>query len=262
MRGEVAAELVAGLFGLAMLALFLAVTSAVLLGETAGVDAWLLRALRQVEEPAAIVGPRWVRDVAVTITTLGNNLTLLAAALTGLAWLFFRGDRRAQLVLLVVSIGGLLLNLALKLGIDRPRPAVVPWLSSADAWSFPSGHAMMTMVIFLALAVLIGRGIKDARIRYILVAVAVTGSLATGATRVMLGVHYPSDVFAGWLLALGWCAACWLWDRRGREGRFAGTGRGGRGGRGEPYTKGGGSPDWLGLLRLAMTVGLGMGGSP
>lgn len=235
-------ELMARVFGLAMLALFLAVLTAVLLGETDGVDAWVLRALREAEAPGTVIGPGWIRALSVTITALGDNLTLLAFTLTGLAWLLFRGDRRAQRLLLIASLGGLLIILAVKIGVGRDRPDVVPWLAAADAWSFPSGHAMMTMVIFLALAVTIGRGIQEKRLRHILIAAAVLLSLATGVTRAVLGVHYPSDVLAGWLLGLAWCTACWLWDARGisaGEAGSAGAYRGEYGAAGNRIRRGG-----------------------
>ena len=206
--------LVAMLVLTASLALFLAVLTAMIMGETQGLDEGALLALRAAGDSGHIAGPSWLTGLVLALTTLGNDLTLTAFVLLGAAWFLFRGDRRALNMILIVGIGGLLLMLALKFGIGRPRPDLVPRLVDVAAGSFPSGHAMMTMAIFLALAVLVGRGWKSRRARNLAVAGVVTLSIAVGATRMFVGVHYPSDVLAGWLIGLAWAAACWLIDAR------------------------------------------------
>jgi undecaprenyl-diphosphatase len=211
--------LVAQLVLMAAGAIFLAITVAVLMGETQAADEWMILALRSHGDLGTAIGPAWLTEAVITITTLGNNLTLVASVLLGVAWFHFRGDRNALRMILLVGIGGLLIMLVLKLSVGRPRPDVAPWLATADPWSFPSGHAMMTMAIFVALAVLVGRGIQHRRIRNILILAAIALSIAAGLTRVFLGVHYPSDVLAGWVLGIAWLAACWLWEARGRRGR-------------------------------------------
>lgn len=210
--------LVAQLVLMAAGAMFLAILTAVLMGETQAADEWMILALHSHGDAGTAIGPAWLTEVVIAITTLGNNLTLVAFVLLGAAWFHFRGDRSALGLILLVGVGGLLIMLALKLSVGRPRPDVAPWLVPADPWSFPSGHAMMTMAIFLALAVLVGRGIKHRRIRISLIVTALTFSIAAGLTRVFLGVHYPSDVVAGWFLGIAWLAACWLWEAKGRKG--------------------------------------------
>lgn len=206
--------LVAQLLLLATVALFLAVLVTVSTGGTRVGDEWTLRVLRMPEDSGRAVGPPWLTDVVLAITALGEGPTLTAFVLLAAGWFFFRGDRRALRMMLVVGIGGLLLMLALKYSIGRPRPDIVPHLSRISHGSFPSGHAMMTMAIFLSIAVLVGRGLRSARRRSALVLFAVVASLCIGSTRVFVGVHYPSDVLAGWMIGLAWAAACWLIDAR------------------------------------------------
>ena len=213
-RAPAPPALVAQLLLLATVALFLAVLVAMLAGQTQAADEWTLLALRLPQDSGRMVGPSWLSDVMVAITALGEASTLTAFVLLAVAWFHFRGDRRALRMMLVVGIGGLLLMLALKYGIGRPRPDLVPHLARIDHGSFPSGHAMMTMAIFLSIAVLVGRGLRSARRRGTLVAVAVASSLLIGTTRLFVGVHYPSDVLAGWMIGLSWAAACWLVDAR------------------------------------------------
>jgi undecaprenyl-diphosphatase len=206
--------LVAQLVMIASVAVFLATFTAVLAGRTHGLDEWTLRALRDPVDAWRAVGPPWLGAVVLAITTLGNGLTLTAIVLLGAAWFHFRGDRHALRMLLIVGMGGFLLMLALKFSVVRPRPTLVPWLVDADIWSFPSGHAMMTMAIFLSLAVLVGRARSSRRVRSVLVVVALGLSLTVGSTRLYLGVHYPSDLVAGWSVGLAWAVLCWLLDTR------------------------------------------------
>jgi undecaprenyl-diphosphatase len=118
--------------------------------------------------------------------------------------------------------GGTLLFVGLKALFGRTRPTVVPMLVVEGAPSFPSGHATMSAIVYLSVAVIVARYESRAALRaYVLLAgLLVTGLV--GATRVVLGVHYPSDVLAGWALGLAWAAVWWLvaiWVERRRRDR-------------------------------------------
>ena len=202
--------LVAQLLLAASMAMFLAIMLSVLLGKTQGADEYLLLALRSTADLARPLGPAWMIEVMRAFTALGTGLSLTAVVLLGLAWFYFRGDRMSMGMLSLVGGGGFLINMAIKLGVDRARPDVVAALTGMDPWSFPSGHAMMTLAIYLALAVLIGRGLPRRQWRTALIIVAITLSAIIGFSRNYLGVHYPSDVVAGWLLGLAWACTCWL----------------------------------------------------
>ncbi len=138
--------------------------------------------------------------------TLGR-ITLLAVVLAPLIW---AGYRRSAMWLAAMMAGGTLLNLALKQVFAAPRPDLLPHLDIVHTYSFPSGHSAGNMMFFGALAMLAGR-----RGAYWSAAVAI---LLIGVSRVWLGVHWPSDVLAGWVEGLGWLAFCAIWlPARGGE---------------------------------------------
>lgn len=141
--------------------------------------------------------------------TLGR-ITLLALVLAPLLW---AGHRRSAAWLAGMMAGGTLLNLGLKQIYAAPRPDLLPHLDIVNSYSFPSGHSAGNMMFFGALALLAGGRIAQA--------LAAAMILMIGVSRVWLGVHWPSDVLAGWIEGLGWLALCavWLPARRGEEQR-------------------------------------------
>ncbi len=141
--------------------------------------------------------------------TLGR-ITLLALVLAPLLW---AGHRRSAAWLAGMMAGGTLLNLGLKQIYAAPRPDLLPHLDIVHSYSFPSGHSAGNMMFFGALALLAGGRVAQA--------MAATMILMIGVSRVWLGVHWPSDVLAGWIEGLGWLALCavWLPARGGEEQR-------------------------------------------
>lgn len=140
----------------------------------------------------------------------GVRLLLAGGVMAGLLW---GQRRRAAWWLMLVVIGGTLLNLALKQVFAAPRPDLLPHLDIVHSYSFPSGHAAGNMMFLGALAMLAGR-----RSGYVLAAMLIA---LIGISRVWLGVHWPSDVLAGWTEGLGWLALCHVWlpaRRREDEG--------------------------------------------
>nr|WP_174522208.1 phosphatase PAP2 family protein [Sphingobium amiense] len=140
----------------------------------------------------------------------GGRLALLGVVLPALLWF---GWRRSALWLALTMAGGTLLNLALKQIFAAPRPDLLPHLDIVHTYSFPSGHAAGNMMVFGALAMLAGgRG-----------AYAAAGAMIAliGISRVWLGVHWPSDVTAGWIEGVGWLIFCrgWLPAGRGQDER-------------------------------------------
>jgi undecaprenyl-diphosphatase len=121
---------------------------------------------------------------------------------------------RTALFVFLASAGGWLLNDSLKTLFGRPRPAVVPHLHEVMSLSFPSGHAMTSAAVYLTLGALLMH-ISARRITKIYcMGVAMLATLLIGSTRVYLGVHYPTDVLAGWLMGMSWALFCWLVERR------------------------------------------------
>src|SRR5207302_4145258 len=115
--------------------------------------------------------------------------------------------------LLVATLGGFLISGLLKNHYERPRPAVVPHLSYVYSSSFPSGHSMLSAVIYLTLGSLLARLAERRRLKIYCVAVAMLLTFLVGVSRVYLGVHYPTDVLAGWAAGLAWAVLCWLVTR-------------------------------------------------
>jgi undecaprenyl-diphosphatase len=114
-------------------------------------------------------------------------------------------------VLVLVSVaGGLLLSTLFKEAFDRPRPDLVPHGATVYTASFPSGHSMMAAVTYLTLAVMYARVEPRRAVKIYLIAVATLIILFVGASRVYLGVHWPTDVVAGWLAGATWALFCWL----------------------------------------------------
>ncbi|MEA3389935.1 phosphatase PAP2 family protein [Sphingobium sp. CCH11-B1] len=148
-----------------------------------------------------------VMRLASAVGGTGGRLVLLAVLLAPLLWF---GFRRSAIWLALTIAGGTLLNLALKQIFAAPRPDLLPHLDIVHTYSFPSGHAAGNMMVFGALALLAVRASA-----YVAAAAMV---LLIGASRIWLGVHWPSDVVAGWIEGLGWLAFCRLWlPARGGE---------------------------------------------
>jgi undecaprenyl-diphosphatase len=102
----------------------------------------------------------------------------------------------------------------------RPRPDLVPHLSPVYTSSFPSGHSLIAAVVYLTLGSLLASVISRPMLKVYVLSVAMLLTTAVGLSRVYLGVHYPTDVLAGWLAGLVWALLCWLvarvLQRRGR----------------------------------------------
>jgi undecaprenyl-diphosphatase len=200
---------VVGLLG-ASLWLFISIAGEVVEGETTAWDRRLLLALRSDADPATPWGPPWVQEMARDFTALGGVavLTLVTAAVTG--YLLLARKRHAAIAVVVAVAGGLILSTLLKLGFDRPRPDLVPHGSVVYTASFPSGHSMMAAVTYLTLGALLARVEASIRIKVYLLSVAVFLTVLVGVSRVYLGVHWPTDVAAGWAVGAAWALFCSL----------------------------------------------------
>ncbi|QRO02967.1 phosphatase PAP2 family protein [Archangium violaceum] len=183
---------------------FIALSDEVRENETQHVDERVLLSLRRPDNPAEPVGPLWLAEAARDVTALGSVsvLALMVCAVSGFLVLV----RRWRTLGLVVgsTVGGALLNSLLKGLFARPRPTVVPHLTWVLTESFPSGHAMLSAIVYLTLGALLAQLTERRRLKAYLVAVALLLTLLIGVTRVYLGVHYPTDVLGGWMAGLGW----------------------------------------------------------
>jgi undecaprenyl-diphosphatase len=204
---------------------FVAVADEVVEGETERFDTWAVRAMRRADDPATPIGPDWLAEVGRDLTALGGMavLSLLTAAVVGFLWM--RRMFAAMWLVIAATLGGLVASTLLKALFDRPRPSVVPHLSIVHSSSFPSGHSMLAATVYLTLGALLGRFVEPLRLKAYFLIVALTLTGLVGVSRVYMGVHYPTDVLAGWAAGLGWALACWLVARYlQRRGKVEGEG--------------------------------------
>jgi undecaprenyl-diphosphatase len=198
---------------LALAIAFVYVADNVAEGDTRHFDERVIRALRKADDPSQPIGPRWLQTGALDITALGSPtvLGLVVIAVTG--YLLLHGLYRTGAFVFVASCGGWFLNWGLKLVFERPRPSLVPHLREVSSFSFPSGHALTSAAVYLTLGALLMRLAQNRLAKFYCIAVAMLATLLVGATRVFLGVHYPTDVLAGWLIGLSWALMCWMIER-------------------------------------------------
>ena len=179
-------------------------------GERFAFDQAILLALRGGSVQGTPIGPDWLPQAAIEITALGSTsvLGLLTAIATG--FLLITRKWRAALMLLIAVIGGALITTGIKDLFARPRPDLVLHLVKVTNPSFPSGHAALSAATYLTIGAMLTRVSARRRVKTYLMACAVALSLLVGATRIYLGVHWPSDVIAGWCLGASWALFCWL----------------------------------------------------
>jgi undecaprenyl-diphosphatase len=205
--------LLASLVAAAGILTFLLIANRATDGEPGRMDESLLRSLREPGDPADPLGPRWLEDVGRDVTALGGyaTLSLLVAFVAG--YLLMVDRRGAAALVLGSSVLGLLLSHLLKEFYSRPRPDVVPHLVRVSSESFPSGHAMLAAVVYLTLGAVLARTAAGWWAKLYFVSAAAFVTILIGVSRVYLGVHYPTDVAAGWAIGVAWAVVCWLVER-------------------------------------------------
>ena len=209
LRKEVAPLAALGVLAAAALA-FLKVAGEVGEGETHALDRAVLVALRDPTDMSRPIGPQWLKLTAIDLTSLGS-LACLGLIVLIVAGLFasLRRFREAS-ILLVSAGGGLLISQVLKSWFGRARPDAIFQAVPAINASFPSGHALLSAVVFLTLGSMAARFTTRRRVKVYMLACAIVLTLLVGISRVYLGVHWPTDVLAGWCLGAAWATACWL----------------------------------------------------
>jgi undecaprenyl-diphosphatase len=173
-------------------------------------DSEILLYFRVDGHPDTPIGPAWLQGAMRDITALGSAsvLTLITAAA---AIYLFLIKRPATALFVIASIAsGQMLSSLLKAGVDRPRPELVSHLAQETSLSFPSGHAMISALVFLTLGALVSRVVHGRTTKIYVLSLAVFITLLVGVSRIYLGVHWPSDVLAGWCAGFAWAMLWWL----------------------------------------------------
>lgn len=190
---------------------FIEIAEEVIDGDAHAVDTWILSWLRTgAHDSRQPIGPVWFQEAVRDLTALGSPAVLMLTM--GAAWGYLMMARQTAMAWLALGAtgGGLLTALALKSLFSRERPDALFHATVASGYSFPSGHAMMSAVVFLTLAALTARLTPSTRLRLYAVGTAGLMTGLVGASRVYLGVHWASDVVAGWAAGAAWALLCWL----------------------------------------------------
>lgn len=211
LRGRLELASLALLVAVAMgLWCFTEVAGLVTTGASESFDSALMHALRTAGDPSDPWGPRWFEEIGRDCTALGGMAVLTLLTAGTVAFLVLEGRRGTALFVLASIALGALVGVLLKEAFDRPRPDLVPHLSEVYSASFPSGHTMMSTLTYFTLAGLLARHQRRRRVKGFLIGAAALLSLLVGASRVYLGVHYPTDVLAGWAAGVTWALLCVL----------------------------------------------------
>lgn len=210
-RAHLTSRLLWPLLLLAVLAwAFLKIAGEVLEGDAHAVDLMILQWCRVPGHAAQPIGPQWWQESMRDLTALGSPAVLVLAVGATWGYLMLAGRRSLAWLTTGATGGGLLLAMGLKGLFSRDRPDTLYHATVASGYSFPSGHAMMSAVVFLTLAALLARVVPGTRLRWYIVGVAMLLSGLTGLSRVYLGVHWASDVAAGWAAGAAWAMGWWL----------------------------------------------------
>ncbi|OXT01580.1 hypothetical protein B7H23_00980 [Notoacmeibacter marinus] len=204
------ASMIVAAIASAALFVFLAIADEVDEGETERLDQAVLLFFRHAGDPEQTIGPPWVRESAIEFTALGGIPVVTLLVITVLGFLAIERRWGAALFVSIGILGGMALSTSLKLFYSRPRPDLVTQLDVIHTKSFPSGHATITTCVVLTLAVMLIRLTDNPRGRVYIFVMAVIYALLIGVTRVYLGVHWPSDVLAGWAIGTFWACFCWV----------------------------------------------------
>ena len=204
--------------GLAMLiltgSLFGVLTLLVSSETTQAFDESVIQALRHQGDGGLPIGPRWFIELARDFTALGGYGVLVTLTILVTTFLVLeRKPHRAKFAGLTIG-SGYLLSMALKHLVGRPRPDMVPWLSFPHSSSFPSGHSMMSAIVYLTMGLMLSELASHRRVKVFLAVSPLIIAAAVGFSRVYMGVHYVTDVAAGWSAGIFWALLCWLIVRR------------------------------------------------
>ena len=205
--------LVGGILVLLLLVCASWLASEVFEGETQRVDRQILVSLRDSADLSRPIGPRWLLGAALDITALGSGTVLGLIVLAIAGFLGLQGMWRNAGFVALAAAGAFVIDEALKQFFQRPRPDVVPHLREVGNMSFPSGHALAAAVVYMTLGALSMRLVERRLTKFYCMGMAFLLTALVGVSRVYLGVHYPTDVAAGWLIGMSWALICWMVER-------------------------------------------------
>lgn len=187
---------------------FIELADEVVEGDTHALDERILLAMRTPGDPSDPLGAKWVEELARDFTALGGTGIQVVITLAMGGALLLQRQRRAAILVVGAVAGGVIISLLLKEGFDRPRPDLVPHGSYTYTSSFPSGHSMTSAVTYLTLGALLAHLLPGRGMRIYFISLAGLLTMCVGLSRVYLGVHWPTDVVAGWTAGCVWALLC------------------------------------------------------
>ena len=182
-------------------------------GETLSFDRQVLLAMRRPGD-LSLKGSPAFQEAARDVTALGGGVVLTLVTVATAGFLALDGKRRMAMFLCASILTGSLAATILKDLFHRPRPDIVSHAVYASSASFPSGHSMLSAIAYLTLGALLARSHRRKALKVYFLLLAVLLTLMVGVSRVYLGVHWPTDVLAGWTAGAVWALLCWLAARR------------------------------------------------
>ncbi len=192
---------------------FIQIADSVIEDEMTSYDRSLLLAFRNPADISDPIGPSFVEHTMTDLSALGSFAVIFTVTVALLGFLTLRRQFRLAIFIFISLIGGSALSTILKSMFMRPRPDLVTHLTGAQLSSFPSGHTMSATVVYLTLGALLAESVRREYVKIYILCWAIFLAFIVGVSRVYIGVHWPSDVLAGWMGGTGWALLCWLVER-------------------------------------------------
>jgi undecaprenyl-diphosphatase len=193
--------------------IFVVIAGDVAEGDTLSFDRRILLSMRRPGDLSP-KGSKSFQESARDVTALGGVVVLTLITVATAGFLALDGKRRMGAFLCASILTGMIASTLLKDLFHRPRPDIVPHEVYVSSRSFPSGHSMMSAITYLTLGALLARSHQRKRLKVYFLLLAVLLTLSVGVSRVYLGVHWPTDVLAGWTAGAVWALLCLLIARR------------------------------------------------
>lgn len=178
-------------------------------GDTSAFDRKVLLLFRDPADPARMLGPDWLAEAARDLTSLGSTVVLGMIMTSVMTYLLLTRKYAAGVLVFAAVGGGQVVVSLLKMGFERPRPDLVPNAPQVFTASFPSAHATLSAVTYLTLGAILMRLETKRRMKAFFLILSLCITVMVGASRVFLGVHWPTDVLAGWAVGMAWALLCW-----------------------------------------------------
>jgi len=184
------------------------VADEVLEGETTRFDTAVTLLFRLNGDVAQVAGPMWLQEAVRDLTSLGSFTVLGFIVIASASYLLLIRRLHEAVFLITSVVVGVMLSNVLKMVFNRHRPDVEASMHVFTA-SFPSGHATLSAVVYLTLGVLLAKSAPSGSLRSYFIGLAILMAFLVGVSRIYLGMHYPTDVIAGWCVGISWAMLCW-----------------------------------------------------